>query len=127
MSDDQRDFEADIRACVRDFYENARRDDLLAPVFGQWIKDWDKHLATMDDFWSSALLGTDRYKAAPFPPHLKLAMDQRHFDRWGELWKASVARTLSEPLRAKATSIGEHLSHCWGRAYATMTSEKAEA
>ncbi len=116
-----------IRACVRDFYEKAKVDDLLGPVFNGSIRDWDKHLSTMDDFWSGALLGTQRYTAAPFPPHLKLTMGQEHFDRWRDLWIPSVEATLPDPIRARAISMGEHMSHCWGRAYTMMTREKADA
>ena len=120
-------FEAAIRACVRDFYDKAKVDPLLGPVFNGAIRDWGKHLTTMDDFWSGALLGTQRYTAAPFPPHLKLTMGQEHFDRWRDLWLPSAQAKLPEPLAARAVSMGEHMSHCWGRAYVTMTREKAEA
>ena len=120
-------FETAIRACVRDFYDKAQVDPLLGPVFNGAIRDWAKHLATMDDFWSGALLGTQRYTAAPFPPHLKLTMGQEHFDRWRDLWLPAAEANLPEPLRARAISMGEHMSHCWGRAYSAMTREKAEA
>ena len=112
--------EAAIRACVRGFYDLAKVDDLLGPVFNKVIRDWDGHLKTMDDFWSGALLGTKRYSAAPFPPHVKLDMNQDHFDRWRDLWVASAEKFLPEPLRSKALSIGEHMAHCWGRAYTTI-------
>ena len=117
--------ETAIHDCVRRFYDAARADDLLGPVFNGWIKDWDAHLTTMDSFWSGALLGTERYKAAPFPPHLKLKMAQEHFDRWRDLWVPAVEATLPEPIRSKAISISEHMAHCWGRAYLNMTSEMA--
>lgn len=121
------DHEAKIHACVRAFYETAAADDLIGPIFKTVIVDWDGHLATMDDFWSGALLGTQRYTAAPFPPHIKLTMTQAHFDRWRDLWTVAVNATLPEPLRAKALSIGEHMSHCWGRAYTNMRKSMAEA
>lgn len=119
--------EAAIQTCVRAFYDLARADDLLGPVFNSSVKDWSQHLILMDDFWSGALLGTQRYSAAPFPPHLKLEMTQAHFDRWRELWVPTVKTTLPEPIRAKAISIAEHMSHCWGRAYATMKGQMAQA
>jgi hemoglobin len=122
-----RDYEADIRNCVRTFYEKAAADDLIGPIFKGVIKDWDAHLATMDDFWSNALIGTERYTAAPFPPHLKLQMTQAHFDRWRDLWAPAVEATLPEPLRTKALSIGEHMAHCWGRAYTSMKAKMVEA
>ncbi len=112
--------EAAIKACVRAFYDLARADEVLGPVFNKVIRDWDGHLKTMDDFWSGALLGTKRYSAAPFPPHVKLDMNQDHFDRWRDLWVPSAEKYLPEPLRSKAMSIGEHMAHCWGRAYTTI-------
>jgi hemoglobin len=127
MSESEHDYEADIRNCVRNFYEKARADELIGPIFESMIKDWDQHLKTMDDFWSGALLGTQRYSAAPFPPHLKMQMDQSHFDRWRDLWLPAVKETLPEPLLAKATSIGEHMAHCWGRAHATLSKQLTEA
>ena len=95
-----------------ELYERARADALLGPVFNGAIKDWDRHLDTMDDFWSSALLGTQRYKSAPFPPHLKLDMGQEHFDRWRDVWIPSCEATLPEPLKARAINMAEHMSHC---------------
>ena len=68
--------ESAIQTCVRAFYDLARADDLLGPVFNASVKDWPQHPKMMDDFWSGALLGTQRYTAAPFPPHLKLDMTQ---------------------------------------------------
>jgi hemoglobin len=121
------DDEASIRTCVRRFYEAVRTDDLIGPVFAGAISDWDRHLVTMDDFWSASLLGTARYAAAPFAPHLKLTMNQAHFDRWRDLWLEAVDETLPEPLRGKARSIGEHMSQCWGRAYTSMKRMMADA
>jgi hemoglobin len=116
-----------IRTLVREFYVVARADDLLGPIFNSVVKDWDGHLATMSDFWSGALLGTDRYKAAPFPPHLKLDMGQEHFDRWAELWAPAARQHLPEPLGEKAASMGNGMSHCWGRAFVSMKQQMAEA
>lgn len=38
-----------IDACVRAFYDLARADDLLGPVFNGSIRDWTAHIATMND------------------------------------------------------------------------------
>ena len=127
MTETTVDFEAAIRTCVRAFYERACADDLLAPIFNGMVKNWDAHFAIMDDFWSGALLGTERYNGAPFPPHLKMTMTQEHFDRWRDLWVPTARETLPEPIRSKAISIGEHTAHCWGRAYTTMTNQMANA
>lgn len=112
--------EAAIRACVRLFYERAKDDDLLGPVFARGVEDWPRHLATMDDFWSRVLLGTLRYEGTPFPPHRTLPLTQQHFDRWRDLWLAAARETLPFALRDHASATAEHLSHCWGRAMATV-------
>jgi len=115
--------ETAIRDCVRAFYVQARADDLLGPIFNGVITDWDGHLRTMDDFWSGALLGTDRYRSAPFPPHLKLDMGQEHFDRWRDLWVEAATSHLPQPLADKAASMGASMSHCWGRAFVSMKAQ----
>ncbi|MFD2786139.1 group III truncated hemoglobin [Hymenobacter rubripertinctus] len=73
----------DIRRLVDGFYQRVRADELLGPVFGAVVGDqWPRHLATMYDFWSGLLLGTGRYRGRPFPKHLALPIDGRHFRRW---------------------------------------------
>ena len=57
--------EAAIQTCVRAFYDRARADDLLGPVFDGWIKDWAQHLKMMDDFWSG---GCWEPNVTPPPP-----------------------------------------------------------
>ena len=119
--------ETAIRACVRSFYDAARKDDLLAPVFDSVIKDWDGHLTMMDDFWSAALLGTERYKRAPFPPHLKLDMGQHHFDRWNELWGTAARASMPGVLGERAANMGASMAHCWGRGFVQMKDQMRKA
>ncbi|MGE3247731.1 MAG: group III truncated hemoglobin [Beijerinckiaceae bacterium] len=119
--------EAAIRTCVREFYKVAQADDLLGPIFNGFVKDWDAHLSTMDDFWSAVLLGTDRYRSAPFPPHLKLDMGQEHFDRWRDLWVAAATAHLPGELGEKAAGTGSSMAHCWGRGYVSMKAQMREA
>lgn len=119
--------DAAIRTCVREFYIKAREDALLGPIFNSVIKDWDAHLATMNDFWSSALLGTDRYKGAPFPPHLKLDMGQEHFDRWSDLWVAAARAHLPGELGERAANGGASMAHCWGAAFVSMKAQMKAA
>lgn len=116
-----------IRACVRRFYSAARTDDLIGPIFEKAVKDWDRHLAVMDDFWSGALLGTQRYEGAPFPPHLALKMGQEHFDRWRDLWIDAAEAELPEPLCGRAVGMGANMAHCWGRAHVSLSEGKALA
>jgi len=46
-----------IRHLVDAFYAKVRVDPELAPIFERAILgNWDSHLATMYDFWSSVML-----------------------------------------------------------------------
>ncbi|WP_395696929.1 group III truncated hemoglobin [Methylocella sp.] len=101
------DVEAAIRKLVADFYGEARKDDLLGPVFEAAVEDWDGHLAKIADFWSRALLRTQRYNGFPFPAHARLqGLRPEHFARWLELFAESAARILppayAEPAIARA-------------------------
>ncbi|GAB2772887.1 hemoglobin [Hymenobacter luteus] len=90
--------EADIRLLVDAFYSRVQTDDLVGPVFEAVVQGhWPRHLATMYDFWSSLLLGTARYRGRPFPKHLALPVDSRHFRRWLNLFVETVETHFDGP------------------------------
>jgi hemoglobin len=82
--------EAMIERVVRHFYESARRDDMLGPVFAAHVADWEPHLMRMCAFWSAIMLGTRAYQGRPMRMHAPLPIDARHFDRWLDLFEASA-------------------------------------
>ena len=84
--------EAMIARLVHRFYEAARRDPLLGPVFEARIADWGPHLERMCAFWSSVALMSGRYHGQPMEKHMKLPVDAEHFDRWLALF----ARTAEQ-------------------------------
>ncbi len=89
----KRDIETieDIRILVNHFYDRVRQDELLGPVFEGRIKNnWSKHLETMYRFWETILLGNYSYKGSPFTKHADLPVDKMHFDRWLELFYATI-------------------------------------
>lgn len=79
-----------IGEVVDAFYDRARSDAILGPVFNSQIADWAPHLARMRAFWSSVTLGSGRYHGRPMERHLPLAIDAGHFDRWLELFAATA-------------------------------------
>jgi hemoglobin len=106
--------EAAIALMVERFYGRARKDEVLGPVFEAAVKDWPAHFARLEDFWSSVLLTTGRYKGNPFSAHLNKGIEPDFFDRWLALWR-ETAQELFEPDVAgrfihKAERIGESLS-----------------
>ena len=107
--------EAMIRALVHGFYARVRADAELGPIFARAIKDWDPHLATMCDFWSSVMLSSGRYKGRPVPAHHKHGdrIVPEHFERWLAIWNATTAELMTpaaaQALQAAAARIGESL------------------
>ena len=91
--------EAMIERLVRAFYERARRDPLIGPVFEARVHDWDSHIPRMCAFWSSVGLMSGRYSGEPMALHLPLPIDTPHFDRWLELF-AETAHDVCPPAAA---------------------------
>ncbi len=82
--------EAMIERLVRGFYGRARHDPLIGPIFESRVQDWEGHIVRMCDFWSSVALMSGRYHGAPMVVHLPLPIDTPHFDRWLEIFAATV-------------------------------------
>jgi len=87
--------EAQVEQLVRRFYDAARADPLLGPVFDAHVGDWDNHFELLQDFWSHLLRRTGRYQGRPLPKHVELPVDATHFARWLELFSATARDTLS--------------------------------
>ncbi len=87
--------EASIERLVRTFYERAREDALIGPIFTANVADWDHHIARITDFWSSVILRTGRYDGRPMRPHLMLPLKGEHFDRWLALFEQTARDIFS--------------------------------
>ncbi|HEY3912041.1 MAG TPA: group III truncated hemoglobin [Stellaceae bacterium] len=99
--------EAMIEQLVRAFYDRARRDPLIGPVFEAVVHDWEAHIGQMCAFWSSVALMSGRYHGQPMVVHQPLPIDTSYFDRWLEIF-AATAREVCPPPAA---------SHFLERAY----------
>lgn len=97
----------DIVLLVTSFYAKVKEDELLAPQFQHL--DWEKHLPIMFNFWSSMLLGDQRYQGNPFQKHTALPINASHFDRWLKLFTQTVDErftgTKAEETKSRAQSI----------------------
>lgn len=87
--------EAYISTLVDEFYTRVRADEMLGPIFARAITgDWEPHLNTMKDFWSSMVLSTGRYDGRPLPKHMALpGLTPDHFTRWLELFYKTLQDT----------------------------------
>lgn len=113
--------EAMVHRMVHSFYTRIRSDETLGPIFNGAIGDrWDTHLANMVDFWSSVVLMTGRYSGRPMAAHLLLdakrgeqqmpRLDQPHFDRWLELFRATAAEVCPPQAAALFVSRAEKIA-----------------
>lgn len=95
--------EADITNLVHQFYAKVRKDDLLAPIFNSIIKDnWEAHLQTMCNFWSSILLYSKKYLNDPLAKHLPMPLEKKHFGKWLLLFEATVDELFCGDIAATA-------------------------
>ncbi|QDZ16782.1 group III truncated hemoglobin [Humibacter ginsenosidimutans] len=85
----------DVITLVTTFYTRAFDDPLLGPIFTDVAHmDLDHHLPIMADFWQTALFNAGLYHRNALQLHYVLharhPLDARHFERWLELWTATV-------------------------------------
>lgn len=106
--------EAALERLVRTFYATARHDPLLGPLFAR-VEDWEKHIATICDFWSSVALKTGRYRGQPMTAHAPLGLMPEHFARWLALFEQTArevcADDAAEYLMERARRIASSLEH----------------
>jgi len=112
-----------IERLVHTFYGKVRMDPDLGPIFAEKISgDWDAHLKTMTDFWSSVVLMSGRFKGNPVLKHrLLTAVRPEHFDRWLELFQQTAEEVCPDQTSGyftrPANQIAESLQrHMFGEA-----------
>lgn len=94
MSTEQTSFtEDDITVMVHHFYDQIRKHPNLGPVFNTHVVNWDEHLSTMVDFWSSILLKTGRFKGSPMSKHAALPeLSADLFHQWLDLFRLTCQK-----------------------------------
>jgi hemoglobin len=98
----------DVVRLVDRFYDRVRRDPLLSPVFS--LVDWPAHLPVMYSFWASMLLGDGSYQGNPFQKHVHLAIREQHFDRWLELFTATLHAEFDGPCADEALDRAQSIA-----------------
>lgn len=90
---------SDIELLVNEFYTLVQADELIGHIFNEIIGDqWPRHLAKMYSFWETVLIGNHTYSGAPFMPHAKLPLEQKHFDRWLLLFGNTIDTYFEGPV-----------------------------
>ncbi len=108
--------EEQIDRVVAQFYDRARADPALGPIFATHVTDWPAHEEKIGRFWRNALLFQRTYDGNPMQIH-KAAGNVRaaHFPVWQSLFETVLAQELPGPLAhawsALAHRIGRGLSY----------------
>jgi hemoglobin len=106
--------EAVIERLVRAFYDRARQDPAIGPLFAG-VEDWETHIARLCAFWSSVALMTGRYHGQPMAAHAPLGLQPAHFTRWLALFEETVREVCApagaEHLLERARRIAASLEH----------------
>ena len=103
---------ADVRLLVDEFYGAIRGDGLLNPIFTDIAKvDWEQHLPKIYAFWDAMILSIPGYAGRPFPSHTVLPVGREHFERWVELFNATVNRHFSGEGAVRAKGAASSIAH----------------
>ncbi len=106
--DEERQVRADlepgaaVERLVNAFYDQAKQDPVLGPVFDTVIgEDWSRHLPVMYAFWDSVVFGLGGYKGQAVAKHIdidrRMPLNEAHFERWINLWYATVDSMYAGP------------------------------
>ncbi len=112
-----------IAALVSTFYARVRRDPLIGPIFESKVKDWDDHLAKLNDFWSSVTLMTGRYHGRPMQAHMFLPVASEHFDRWLALFEATAKEICPPDAAAHFIERARRIANSFELGIATIRGE----
>jgi hemoglobin len=90
--------EDSVDALVTSFYARIRRDPELAPIFEKALAGrWDSHMATMREFWCSALRMKRGYRGDMLAAHRKLGtLPPAAFARWLALFRETVTEGFAQ-------------------------------
>ncbi len=99
----------DIKVFVDEFYTRVRTDELIGPIFMEKISDWRPHLDKMYAFWNAALFGVPGFRGNPFAKHAPLKIEGPHFERWLELFYATLEERfegyIADDAKKRATFV----------------------
>lgn len=99
-----------VQQMVVSFYNNARQDPLLGPIFDQAISDWQEHLPTMFQFWERLLFGLIGYTENPFQKHLNLSLDKEHFAKWVRIFTQTIDENFSGLKAEEAKRLARNIA-----------------
>lgn len=92
----------DVHDLVVDFYREIVFDDVVGPMFTEIAEvDWPTHLPLLIDYWCLMLFGERGYDGLTVPAHRRVHENEplrpEHFERWIQLFEASIDKSWAGP------------------------------
>lgn len=89
----------DIAFLVNEFYKTAINDDEIGVFFTQVVQlNWEKHIPTINAFWSQVILHQGHYQGNPMLVHIGLSKKKKllpkHFSQWLHIWQQTVQQNF---------------------------------
>lgn len=103
--------EEEVAQLVHAFYAKVRQDEVLGPIFNSQVHDWNHHLVTLVNFWSSILRGTGSYSGTPMQKHAAMAhLDESLFKRWLALFEETTKEQANQAMGQRATASAQRIA-----------------
>jgi len=103
--------EEEVSQLVHAFYAKVRQDEVLGPIFNSQVHDWDHHLVTLVNFWSSILRGTGSYTGTPMQKHVTMAhLDETLFKRWLAIFEETAKEQANQAMGNRATASAQRIA-----------------
>lgn len=119
--------EEEVTRLVHSFYGGVRQDAVLGPIFEAHVRQWDRHLATMVDFWSGALRGTARFRGTPMPKHVALpGLDAQLFQRWLALFRQTTAALGNDAMAERANDLAARIAESLWYGYQASRADRVQ-
>jgi hemoglobin len=101
----------EVSQLVHAFYAKVRRDEVLGPIFNSQVHDWDHHLVTLVNFWSSILRGTGSYSGTPMQKHAAMThLDEGLFKRWLALFDETLKQQANQAMAERAYAAAQRIA-----------------
>lgn len=97
----------DVDELVSTFYRTVFDDELLGPIFTDVAHmNLEHHLPIIGDFWQTVLFNAGLYHRNAlqlhFLLHAKHPLGDEHFERWLQIWTATVDERFAGPVAERA-------------------------
>ncbi|WP_099826992.1 group III truncated hemoglobin [Oceaniglobus indicus] len=103
--------EEQIDRVVARFYQAARTDPVLGPVFAAHVHDWPAHEEKIGRFWRNALLLQRTYDGNPMQVHKAAGnVEVGHFPVWLGLFDTVLERELPAPLAQGWSALAHRIA-----------------